>query len=147
MLTGRAGRSPCGGRPLCRGFFIFIFFKNIFYRNIFSVSYFTVLYPYRPVGGGRDLHINKHKFFCAEAPGGSLPPGGGAAGSPPAWQGGGRLPPNKKAEPLSSHPHFLPTRSREGRGREEGEGGNSTGEALPDFGSEPQVTNISQLSH
>jgi len=75
------------------GFFIFIFFKNVFYRNIFLVSHFTVLYPYRPVGGGRDLHVNKHKFFCAEAPGGSLPPGGGAAGSPPARQGGGRLPP------------------------------------------------------
>ena len=78
-------------------------FKNVFYRNIFSVSHFTVLYPYRPAGGGRgpttrqegrrDLHINKYNFFCAEAPGGSLPPGGGVAGSPPARQGGGRLPP------------------------------------------------------
>ena len=46
------------------GFFIFIFFKNIFYRNIFSVSHFTVLYP--SSRGGRDLHINKYIFFCAD---------------------------------------------------------------------------------
>ena len=34
-----------------------------------------------------------------------------------------------------------------GEGERRGEGGNSTGEALQDFGSEPQVTNISQLCH
>ena len=48
---------------------------------------------YRPAEGGRDLYINKYIFFCAEAPGGSLPPPCRAAGSPPARQGGGRLPP------------------------------------------------------
>ena len=71
--TSRPNQSsmPCA---VAGGFFIFIFFKNVFYRNIFSISHFTVLYPYRPAGGGRDLHINKHKFFCEEAPGGSLPP-------------------------------------------------------------------------
>ena len=69
-----------------------------FYRNIFSISYFTILYPYRPAegrqgayrpaGGVRDLHINKYIFFCAEAPGGSLPPP--LPGGRPAarWRGG-----------------------------------------------------------
>ena len=99
--------------------FIFIFFKIIFYINIFSVSHFTVLYPYRPAGGGRDLYVNKYKLFlhggpCWE-PAAPLP---GAA----RWRGGrqpaSRLPPppNIKVESLPSHSHFLPTRSREGRG-------------------------------
>ena len=78
VSTGRS--AGCPARP--RGFFIFIFFKNIFYRNIFSVSYFTVLYPYRPAGGGRDLHVNKHFFLRgspwrepAARPGFSIPTG------------------------------------------------------------------------
>ena len=62
-----------------------------FYRNIFSVSHFTVLYPYRPTGGGRDLHVNKYIFFCVEAPGGSLPPPAGRQ-APAAWWRGGRQP-------------------------------------------------------
>ena len=62
--------------------FLFLYFsKNNFYRNIFSISQFTVLYPYRPAGGGRDLYVNKHIFFCTEAPVGSLPPGSRAAGT------------------------------------------------------------------
>ena len=71
-------------------FSIFIFFKNIFYRNIFSVSHFIILYPYRSAGGGRDLHVNKHKFLCAESPGGSLPPPCRAVGLPAAPPPGGR---------------------------------------------------------
>ena len=51
---------------------------------------FHILQFYTPTarqGGGRDLYINKYKFFCAEAPGGSLH----------ARQGGGRLPPKYKS--------------------------------------------------
>ena len=125
-----------------------MFFTEIYFR-------FHILQFYTPTarqGGGRDLHVNKYIFFCAESPGGSRPatcrPSTGRQAARPPGKGAAGSPPNIKAEPLPSHPHFLPTRSREGRGRERrGEGGNSTGEALPDFGSKPQVTNISQLCH
>ena len=104
--------------PLCSGpvlaSFLFLYFYKKNYRNIFLILDFTILYPYRPVGGGRDLYINKNNFFCAEVLGGSLPPGRGA--------GAGRQAPapNIKLRPFPLRPHFLPTRSREGRGREEG---------------------------
>ena len=66
----------------------------------------------------------------------ALPPGRGAAGSYPKY----------KTPALPSAPSFSAHEIQRGeREREEGDGGNSTGEALPDFGSEPQVINISQL--
>ena len=77
--------------------------------------------------------------------GGSLPPHQLAAGGLPPGRGAAGSRPKYKTPLIPSRPHFLPTRSREGERR--GEGGNSTGEALPDFGSESQVTNISQLCH
>ena len=71
-------------------FFISIFFKKN-YKNIFSISHFIFLYPYRPAGGGRDLYVNKYKFYLRRGPwrGPAAPlPGGrppaarqGAAGS------------------------------------------------------------------
>ena len=83
---------------------------------------------------------------CRPLPGGRhLPPGGGAAGSPPARQGGGRLPPIKKLSPFHRTLISCPRDPERGEGERRGEGGNSTGEALPDFESEPQVINISQL--
>ena len=64
------------------------------------------------------------------------PPGGGAA-APPLYK--------RLSSPLP--PHLLPTTSREGEGERRGEGGSCSSEALPDFGSEPQVINIFQLSY
>ena len=91
---------------------------------------FTDLYPGRPAGGGRgptarqvggrDLYVNKKKI-CAVVLGGSLPPNCRAAGPLPPHQlaAGGRQVPtiNIKLRPFPLRPHFLPTRSREGRGR------------------------------
>ena len=147
-------------------FFIFIFFENIFYRNIFSISQFTVLYPCRPSGGrqgacrpagGRQgLICNLKKIICAEALGGSLPPPCQAAGPLlPHQLAAGGLPPDRgaagsllkyKTPPLPFAPSFSAHEIPRGEGERRGEGGNSNGEALPDFGSEPQVINISQLS-
>ena len=130
-----------------RAFFIFIFFENIFYRNIFSISHFTVLYPYRPAGGRQGacrpvagqqglICKFKKKLFARE-------PLAGACRPP-----GGRQAPHSciKGFPSPLPPHLLPTTSREREGERRGEGGSCNGEALPDFGSEPQVINISQLS-
>ena len=95
--------------------FLFLYyFKMFLQKYIFGFIFYSfILLP--PGRGGRDLHVNKYLER------------GGAAGSPPARQaarppGRGAVgsPPNIKTEPLPSHPHFLPTRSREGRGREEG---------------------------
>ena len=77
------------------GFFIFIFLKNIFYINIFSVSHFTVLYPYRPAGGGRDLHVNKYKLFLRGGPWwepAAPLPGGRAASRPSTGRQGRQAP-------------------------------------------------------
>ena len=107
-----------------RVFFIFAFFKKKIYRNIFLVSGFTVLYPYRPAGGGRgptarqgggrDLYVNKNKFILCRGPWRepAAPLSGGRGRQAPS--------PNIKLRPFPLRPHFLPTRSREGRGREEG---------------------------
>ena len=118
-------------RPSKKAVFLFLYFLKTFFTEIyfrFHILQFYTPTPGRGAAGG--LHVNKYNFFCAEAPDGSLPPPCRAAGTcrpvegrqvarPPSrgWQ----APPlNIKAEPLPSHPHFLPTRSREGRGREEG---------------------------
>ena len=73
-----------------------MFFTEIYFR-------FHILQFYTPSarqGGGRDLHINKYIFFCAEAPDGSLPPPCRAAGTCRPVEGqqaaGGRLPPKYK---------------------------------------------------
>ena len=108
------------------GFFIFIFLKTFFTEIYFRFHILQFYTPTARQGGGRDLHVNKYNFFLRggswREPTAPMPgAGGGAAGSPPARAGGGRLtPPNIKAEPLPSHRHFVPTRSGEGRGREEG---------------------------
>ena len=103
-------------------FFIFAFFKKKLQKYIFGFRFYSYIPlppgrgrqgAYRPAGGGggRDLYINKNNFFCAEVFGGSLPPHQLAAG--------GRQAPttNIKLRPFPLRPHFLPTRSREGRGR------------------------------
>ena len=110
--------------PMIRSvFFIFVFFKKN-YKNIFLVLGFTVLYPYRPAGdgrwptarqgGGRDLYVNKNKFILCIGPWRepAAPPVGGRGRQAPSS--------NIKLCPFPLRPHFLPTRSREGRGREEG---------------------------
>ena len=96
----QAGRLLHAGQILASGqigrLFIFIFFKMFFIEIYF---WFHILQFYTPTvqrGGGRDLHVNKHNFFCAEASGGSLPPPCRAAGSPPARWRGGRLPQYKR---------------------------------------------------
>ena len=124
-------------------FFIFIFFEKN-YRNIFLVLDFTIIYSYRPAGGrqgayrpargGRDLCVNKNIFFRR-----------GPWRVPAARQGAAGSRPKYKTPPLPSAPSFSAHEIQ--RGEREGEGGNSTGEALPDFESKPQVTNISQLCH
>ena len=132
-LSGcKKGKSrPTSGGGSGRAFLFLYFLKTFFTEIYFRFHILQFCTPTARQGGGRDLHVNKYKLFlrggpwwepAAPLPGGRhLPPSGGAAGSlPPSRQGGGRLPPNIKAEPLLSHPHFLPTRSREGRGREEG---------------------------
>ena len=68
--------------------------------------------------------------------GGSLPPPCRAAGSHPKY----KTPPPSLCALI-----FCPRDPERGEGERRGEGGNSTGEVLPDFGSEPQVTNISRL--
>ena len=127
--------------------FSFLYFSKKIYRNIFWVLDFTVLYlnhpaggrqgAYCPAGDSRDLYVNKNKYFLRRGfwreP--AAPPvgGRGAAGSHHKY----------KTLPFPSVPSFSAHEIQ--RGEREGEGGNSTGEALPDFGSKPQVTNISQL--
>ena len=144
-----AAQSKCAR---CRLFFISIFFKKN-YKNIFSISHFTFLYPYRPAGGGRDLYVNKNKFFWAEVLGGCLPPpcraagplppSGGAAGDLPPGSGRQAPAPNIKLRPFLCALIFCPRDPERGEGERRGEGGNSIGETLSDFGYEPQVTNIS----
>ena len=53
-------------------------------------------------------------------PAAPLPPTGGAAGGLPPGRGRQAPSSNIKLQPFPLHPHFLSTRSREGRGREEG---------------------------
>ena len=76
--------------------------------------------------------------------GGSLPPTSGAAGGLPPGRGAAGSRQGYKSSAPSLAPSFSAheiQRGRERRGKE----GNSTGEALSDFGSEPQVTNISDV--
>ena len=84
----------CSGPVLASFLFLYFYKKN--YRNIFLILDFTILYPYRPVGGGRDLYINKNNFFCAQVLRGSLPPSCRAAGSHHKY----------KTLPLPSAPSF-----------------------------------------
>ena len=70
----------------------------------------------------------------SDGAGGGLPPGRGAAGSRQGY---------KSSAPSLASSFYAHKIQRWGEGERTGEGGNSTGEALPDFGSEPQVTNIS----
>ena len=60
--------------------------------------------------------------------------------------GGQQAPLNIKAE-VPPHLHLQQTTSIEGKRRDVGEGESCNSEALTDFASEPQVTNISQLCH
>jgi len=55
--------------------------------------------------------------------------------------------PNIKAEVPPHPPAFAANNIHRGKKETWGEGGSCNNEALPDFGSEPQVTNISQLCH
>ena len=90
-----------------------------------------------------DLHVPNIDFFflrggpwrdpTAPLPGGRPP--AGAAGSHHKY----------KTPPLPSAPSFSAHEIQRVEGERRGEGGKKTGEALHDFGSEPQVTNISQL--
>ena len=83
--------------------FLFLHFSKKKFTEIYFCIY--VLQFYTPTArqvGGRDLYINKNKFFCAEVLGGCLPHPGRAAGSRPKY----------KTPPLPSRPYFLPTRSR-----------------------------------
>ena len=59
----------------------------------------------------------------------------------------GRQAPAKdiKAPPFPRALIFCPRDPERGEGERRGKEGNSTGEALSDFGSEPQVTNISDV--
>ena len=71
-------------------FYFFIFYFRFLQKYIFNITIYSFV-PLRPQGGGRgpaarqeggrDLFVNK-KIICADALGGSLPPGRGAAGSP-----------------------------------------------------------------
>jgi len=70
---------------------------------------------------------------------------GGRQADRPA--GGRQAPPNIKAE-VPRTPAFAANNIHRGKkGETWGEGGSCNSEALPDFRSEPQVTNISQLCH
>ena len=110
-----------------------------------------------PLSGCRGKKMRGRGSSALLYRGGRLPPPAGrklptyhpASGRrvPAARQGGGRLPPLHKRAEVSLSPYFLSTTSREGDGERRGEGGSCSGEALPDFGSEPQVINISQLSY
>ena len=100
--------------------------------------------------GGRDLYVNKNKIFLRRGPwrepAAPLP-----GGRPPAanWWGGrgaaGTIlkykTPTLPSAPLFSA-HEIQRGKRERGGVREVK---KTGEVLQDFGSEPQVTNISQL--
>ena len=125
-------RTRFAGRPpLFRVFFIFVFYKKKLQKYIFGFRFCSFV-PYRLAGGGRgptarqvggrDLYINKYIFFAQRSLAGAC-------------------------RPFPRALIFCPRDPERGEGERRGEGGNSTGEALPDFGSEPQVTNISQLSH
>ena len=114
--------------------FYFCIFQKTNYRNIFLVLDFTVLYSYRPAGGGRDLYVNKYNFFAQRFL---------APCRPTTWRQAPAS--NIKFRHFPRALIFCPRDPERGEGERRGEGGNSTGEALPDFGSEPQVTNISQL--
>ena len=76
-----------------RLFYFYIFGKHFLQKYIFNIT----IYSFVPLPPGRGAA-------------GGLPPDRAAAGSRPKY----------KTPPLLSLPHFLPTRSREGGGREEG---------------------------
>ena len=89
-----------------------------------------------PLRGCRDRYVIKLTFSSQGRPWQEAAARQGVAGPPT----------NIKAE---RPPHTLiwcPPDLERGEGERRGEGGSCSGEALPDFGSEPQVTNISQLS-
>ena len=92
IIKEKCWPGTCCSRGLCfridtRVFFIFVFFKKK-YRNIFSISKFTVLYPYRPAGGGRKLHVNKYNFFARRPLAGACRPARPAGGrqAPPKYK-------------------------------------------------------------
>ena len=120
-------------------YFLFSFFTKIYFQY-YNLQFCTPTAllgggrgPAAPQEGGRVLFVNKKKFICADALGGSLPPPCRAAGPLPPlhWAAGSPL--LYKRFPLP--PHLLPTTSREREGERRGEGGSCNGEALPDFGS------------
>ena len=124
-------KRPVAPATYCAGSFLFLyFFKKILQEYIFDFTFYSSI-PLPPgrgaARGGRDFYVNKIiniNIICAEVLGGGLPPRCRAAGPLPPSGGaaGGRQAPAKdiKAPSLPSRPHFLPTRSREGRGRDEG---------------------------
>ena len=120
LFVRRADRPRGGPRGVkCSDqgvFFIFVFFKKKLQKYIFGFRFYSSI-PLPPGRGptarqvgSRDLYVNKNNFFYADVLGGCLPPPCRAVGSRPKY----------KTPPLPSCPHFVPTRSREGRGREEG---------------------------
>ena len=117
---------PTTTPPACVSFLFLYFFLKKNYRNIFLVLGFTVLYPYRPAGGrqgayrpaggGRDLNVNKKNFAQRSIEGVCRPPAGRQAPCrPTSWRQAPTT--NIKLRHFPLRPHFLPTRSREGRGR------------------------------
>ena len=137
---------------LRRLFHFCIFQKKILQKYILGFRFYSSILLPPGRGGGRDLYVNKNKYFLRRGPwrepaaplpphqlaAGGLPPGRGAAGSHHKY----------KTPPLPSAPSFCAHGIQ--RGERERGGVREVippREALLDFGSEPQVTNISQLSY
>ena len=110
--------------------FLFLYFSKIFFTEIYFQFHNLQFYTHIArqgggrgrQGGGSDLYVNKNKFILRRGPLREPAAPLRAAGPlPPRPAGGRQVPsPNIKLRPFLLRPHFLPTRSREGRGREEG---------------------------
>ena len=115
-----------------RVFYIFIFFKIVFTEIYFRFHNLQVYTPAAPLPGGRGLYVIK---ICVLSHEGPYRPAGGR-----------QAPPNIKAE--VPPPAFAANNIHRGKKERRGvRGGSCNSEALSDFGSEPHVTNISQLCH
>ena len=103
LVTGQIA-PPFGSPREGDAAFLFLYFLKMFFTEIYFR--FHILQFYTPTarqGGGRDLHVNKYNFFCAEAHGGSLPSPCRTAGTCRPVEGrqaarpAGRLPPKYKS--------------------------------------------------
>ena len=85
--------SRCGPRLVLVSFLFLYFFKKDFTEIYFSFHILQFHTPTARQGGGRDLYVNKYKFYLRRGPwrGPAAPLSGGRP--PAARQGGGRLPP------------------------------------------------------